>query len=123
MRFLLRIAVLAAALTLPLALPAYAQYMYLDSNGNGIHDSGDQMSPNGTGTTVAVWLDTGHNRDGSVPSCDTADGVLTVNSYVVNMASSGGNVTYSGFVNDQTTMTVAFGEVNTGNNLYKNGFG
>ena len=64
MRFLLRIAVLATALTLPLALPAYAQYMYLDSNGNGIHDSGDKMNPNGTPTTVDVYLTTNLNRDG-----------------------------------------------------------
>src|SRR5690349_1463928 len=89
---------------------AHAQYMYLDSNGNGIHDAGDVMQANNTGTTVAVWLDTAHNRNGTASTCDTADGNLTINSYVVNMASAGGNVTYSGFVNDQTTMTVAFGE-------------
>jgi len=124
MRFLLRIAILAMALTLPLALPAYAQYMYLDSNGNGIHDSGDVLQSNGTATTVDVWLITDHNRDGSTAACDTGDGALTINSYVVEMAASGGNVTYSGFVNQQAAnMPTSFGEVNTGNNQYKNGFG
>src|SRR5262245_47270203 len=100
---------------------AHAQYMYLDSNGNGIPDSGEVMNANATPTTVNVWVDTAHNRNGSLSSCDTADGALTINSYVVEMAANGGSVTYSGFVNQQSVnMPTPFGEVNTGNNQYKN---
>ncbi len=49
MRFPLRfVFLLSAIFALAVAAPASAQYMYLDSNANGIHDSGDQLSPNGT---------------------------------------------------------------------------
>ncbi len=70
-----------------------------------------------------MYIDTDSNRDGSDAVCDTADGPLSINSYVVSMAAVDGTVTYSGFTNRQTTMTTAFGEVNTGNSQYKNGFG
>jgi hypothetical protein len=43
---------------------ATAQYMYLDSNGNGVHDAGDVMQGTGVGTTVD-GLATNANRDGS----------------------------------------------------------
>ena len=105
------------------AAPARAQYMYLDSNGNGIHDPGDAMSANGTPTTVDVYLNTNHNREGSTATCDTGDGQLTMNSYIVNLAAADGAVTYSNFINRQTTFAVSFGELNPGNGTYKNGFG
>lgn len=117
---------LIAALAV-LASPAAAQYMYLDSNGNGVHDSGDELGVNGTGTTVDIWLNTDHNRDGSLAVCD-ADGTspLGINSYVVNLLASGGLVSYGGFVNQMASanFTTSFGELNPGDGLrYKNGFG
>ena len=45
-------ALLAFVAVVGLARAANAQYMYLDSNGNGIHSSGDRLNPNGTPTTV-----------------------------------------------------------------------
>jgi hypothetical protein len=86
-----------------MAVPASAQYMYLDSNGDGIHSSADRLNPNGTPTTVDVWLTTNANRDGSGAVCNTSDGVLQINSYAVNLLVQGGLVSYSGFVNRQTT--------------------
>ena len=115
---------LALTLILPLAAtPASAQYMYLDSNGDGVHTSEDVMNANGIATTVDVWVDTDNNRDGSAAVCNSSDADLTINSYVFNLEATGGNVTYSGFINQQTTFTFNFTEVNTGNNLYKNGYG
>jgi hypothetical protein len=115
---------LVAALLLPLAAaPASAQYMYLDANANGIHDAGDVLNANGAPTTVDVWLITNQNRDGSEAVCNTGDGILQINSYAVNLLAQGGTVTYGGFVNQQTAWTVAFGELNTGDGGYKNGFG
>ena len=105
------------------AAHATAQYMYLDSNGNGVHDTGDALGPNGTSTTVDVYLNTNHNRDGSTATCNTGDGNLTINSYVVNLAASNGTVTYSNFINRPPTMNISLGELNSGNGLYKNGFG
>jgi hypothetical protein len=106
-----------------LASPAAAQYMYLDANGNGVHDSGDQLKPNGTPTTVDVWIVTNHNRDGSLAVCDV-DGTspLGINAYVVNLLAASGLVSYSGYTDHFGT--IAFGELNPGDGLrYKNGFG
>ena len=114
----------ALALLLPLAAStASAQYMYLDSNANGIHDAGDVLNANGTPTTVDVWVNTNHNRDGSEVECNTQDGILQINSYAVNLLAQGGTVTYSGFINQQPTWAVGFGEVNAGDGQYKNGGG
>lgn len=107
-----------------LASPAAAQYMYLDTNGNGVHDTGDQLKVNGTATTVDVWINTNHNRNGSLALCDV-DGTspLGINSYVVNLLAASGLVAYSGFTN-LSPGTVSFGELNPGDGLrYKNGFG
>jgi len=106
-----------------LAPLASAQYMYLDSNGNGVHDTGDRLNANGTPTTVDLYVWTNQNRDGSTPVCDTGDGPLTINVYWINLMAAGGTVTYSGFVNRQPTMNVAFGELNPDGVRYKNGFG
>jgi PKD repeat protein len=114
----------ALALLLPLAAStASAQYMYLDANGNGIHDAGDVLNANGTPTTVDVWMNTNHNRDGTLVECNTQDGILQANSYAVNLIAQGGTVTYSGFINRQANMVTSFGEVNAGDGQYKNGFG
>src|SRR5262249_42440445 len=125
MKLWLRMAVLIPLLLLPIAMPAAAQYMFLDSNGDGLHTAADQLNPNGTPTTVDIYLVTNMNRDGSTALCDADAGAtpLTMNSYVVNMMASNGKVQFSNFVNDQTTMTVAFGEVNPDSVRYKNGFG
>ncbi|MGE5176148.1 MAG: hypothetical protein ACM3JJ_07190, partial [Hyphomicrobiales bacterium] len=54
---LLFLAVLATA------TPATAQYVYVDTNGDGICDSNDALS---YGTwTIDVWIDTARNGDGS----------------------------------------------------------
>ncbi len=125
MRLLFRTACLAALLLLPIALPASAQYMYLDSNANGVHDDGDRLNPNGTATTVDVWLFTNQNRDGTIVECNVDPLLpLNMNSYVVNLKASGGEVTYADFVNGfPLTMTTSFGEANAGAGEYKNGFG
>jgi PKD repeat protein len=102
---------------------ATAQYMYLDSNANGIHDAGDVLNANGTPTTVDVWMNTNHNRDGTLVECNTQDGILQANSYVVNLIAQGGTVTYSGFINRQANMVTNFGQVNAGDGQYKNGQG
>ncbi|HEX5031157.1 MAG TPA: putative Ig domain-containing protein [Candidatus Eisenbacteria bacterium] len=103
------------------AAPASAQYMFLDTNGDGAHTSADVLVAGSQ--TVNVYLNTNHNRDGSVATCD-ADGVspLNINSYVVNL--SGTNVTYAAFANDMgATFSINFGEINVGDGKYKNGNG
>ena len=92
-------ALLLIAALVALVAPAAAQYMYLDTNGNGVHDSGDRLAPNGTSTTVDVWLVTNKNRDGSAATCAVdPTAPMALNDYYVNFKAAGGLVTYSGFV-------------------------
>ncbi|MGE5175154.1 MAG: Ig-like domain-containing protein [Hyphomicrobiales bacterium] len=106
MKFAVRLLALGALCLLAFAAPASAQYMYLDSNGDGVHTAADVMNANGTTTTVDAYLYTDQNADGSTATCDTGDGDLTMNSYVVNTVASGGTVAYSNFVNQVTSFTI-----------------
>ncbi|HET9252236.1 MAG TPA: PKD domain-containing protein [Candidatus Eisenbacteria bacterium] len=102
---------------------ALAQYMYLDSNGDGVHTSADTMNPNGTPTPVDVWIRTDANRDGSPAVCHSAAATpLTIQGYRFNLEAVGGTVTYSGFVNQQPTWTLAIGVTNDDGVRYSNGF-
>jgi len=90
--------VLALAL-LAFVPPSFAQYMYLDSNGDGAHTAADVLHAVGP-TVVDIWLDTNHNRDGSVVTCDDGSTYpLDMFSYVVDLSATGGTVTYSAYTN------------------------
>ena len=102
-------------------VPAGAQYMYLDSNGDGAWSTADVMNANGVATTVDVYLITNRNRDGSDATCDAGAGAMTMNAYVVNLLAVGGTVEYANFVNRQS-MPVHFGESKSQTG-YKNGYG
>jgi hypothetical protein len=117
------LALLLIAVLVSVASPAAAQYMYLDANGNGVHDPGDRLAPNGSPTNVDLWVVTDHNRDGSPVTCpQDPSAPMTLISYVVNLAAGGGTVSYSGFTNHFGT--VGFAEINPGDGIrYKNGFG
>lgn len=94
---------LIAILLLVPAVPATAQYMYLDSNGDGIHTAADQVNPSGP-TTVEIWLDTDSNRDGSPAVCSTGES-MSMNSYAVGLRATGGSITWGSFLNRQSSMT------------------
>ncbi len=55
--------------------------------------------------------------------CDTGDGPLSINVYMINLMAVGGVVTYSGFINRQPTMTTTTGELNPDGIRYKNFWG
>lgn len=88
-----------ALLLLATTHPASAQYIFLDSNGDGVHTAADEL--HGVGPTVVdIWLDTGHNRDGSATVCAPVPATpLTMFSYEVNLRAVGGTVSYSTFTN------------------------
>lgn len=77
-------------LLLTVAAPARAQYMYLDANGDGIHDATDQLRTDGP-TTLDIWVNTATNRDGSQATCNV-DGALplTINSWSIVLHAVGG---------------------------------
>ena len=97
---------LCAALFRPPA--ANAQYIYLDTNGDGVHTDADIVNPSGT-TTIAIWLDTGHDKDGTLQSCNSHTGAphsyggtppdpgLDIFSYDVYLVVTDGTVTWGDF--------------------------
>ncbi|MGE5178416.1 MAG: hypothetical protein ACM3PF_04895, partial [Bacteroidota bacterium] len=115
---LLRLLALSALLGLFVAAPASAQYIYMDSNGDGVHTAADVMNSNGTPTTVDFWLNTDHNRDGALAICDTGDGNLdTWNSYAIHVSAVNGTATFANFVNQQSTFVT--GCADAGNVFFK----
>jgi PKD domain/Putative Ig domain/FlgD Ig-like domain len=107
------------------AATAQAQYMYLDSNGDGIPSNLDRLSFNGAPTTVDVWLRTNVNRNGSSASCNSDGAVpLDINHYAVNLEAVGGSVMYTNFINRQSgPWPHTVGEMNADGVHYRNGFG
>jgi hypothetical protein len=81
-----------------------AQYMYLDSDGDGLHSAADQINPTGA-TNVNVYLRTDQNRNGTAAVCPTAGSPFTINSYGVNLRASGGTIAWGTFVNHMPTMS------------------
>lgn len=103
-----RFATFAALVALLLVAPgARAQYMYLDSNGDGAHTAADVLPPTGT-TTVDVWLSSDHNRDGSAAVCFTGSQPFTISSYEFALRATDGHVAFSDFVNHATLPTTLF---------------
>jgi PKD repeat protein len=74
------------------AIPAGSQYLFLDTNGDGVHDSSDQLAASGP-TSVDIWFVTDRNRDGTPVVCDAEAGTgMTINSYSIVLHSAGGDV-------------------------------
>lgn len=57
------------------------QYIYLDTNGNGVHDAGDLLNGR-SATNLDVWLVTNANRDGSPAGCSDAGYPLSITGYI-----------------------------------------
>ncbi|HET9950841.1 MAG TPA: FG-GAP-like repeat-containing protein [Candidatus Eisenbacteria bacterium] len=90
-----------------LATPAKTQYLYLDSNGDGVHTAADVLHSTGT-NFVEVWIRTDMNRDGSTAKCDAPDEQnvpMTINSYVYVLRAVGGTVAYSTPINRRPEMS------------------
>jgi hypothetical protein len=85
-RSCLLIGLIAAFVT---AVPAAAQYIYFDTNNDGINTWADSLNASGP-TTVDVWIDTGLNDDGSPGFCGQAG----FSSYEVLLQATGGTMTW-----------------------------
>lgn len=88
---------------------ARAQYMYLDSNGDGVHSAADQLNP-ADPTTFDIWINTAANRDGTPAVCDQGSEPLSIISYQVILRAVGGTVSWSGFTDRFTNGGFDFGE-------------
>lgn len=102
-------------------VPTLAQYMYLDTDGDGLSTPADLVNPTGP-TTLDVWLRTDTNRDGSAAECVTGDGDLTINSYEFILHATGGTVAWSGFTNHQPDFAISLGHGESAAD-YHNGWG
>ena len=108
--------VLATLLLLPSS--SQAQYMYLDSNGDGVHSSADVL--HGTGPTVVdIWLDTAHNRDGSTTHCSAGTAQpLSMFSYEVTLEATDGTAVFSSFTNRLIQFAHVVGGRSDGSHFY-----
>ena len=107
------------------AAPARGQYMYLDSNGDGVHTTADRMNKS-TLTPIDVWLDTQHNRDGTLATCDFLAGAMDMSSYEFILHAVGGTVTWGPITNNITSFGTNFvrdSRDTTGTVYYHNGWG
>jgi hypothetical protein len=102
----------AALLLLAAALwpaSARAQYMYLDSNGDGVHSTADQLNP-AAPTTFDIWINTAANRDGTPTACDQGTEPLSIFSYQVILRAVGGTVSWGALTDRFTNGGFDFGE-------------
>jgi hypothetical protein len=83
----------------PFARMAGAQYIYMDSNGDGISSAADRLSAKGT-TTLDIWVRTDQKRDGSkaVYSLNSQQ-PLTMFSYEITLHATGGTVKWGPYKN------------------------
>ncbi len=104
---------------------ASAQYLYLDTNGNGVADGCDRMSESGP-TTIDVWLNTSVNRDGSPATCTFGTGTLNMNHYEIVLQAVGGTVTWGPMTNRMAGFSANYTRESrdtTGTVFYHNGWG
>src|SRR2546427_13089158 len=65
-----RLVLLGLLTTIAGAAPAYAQYIYCDTNNDGVNTWADSLTS--SPTAVDIWLNTGGNRNGSPGFCGSA---------------------------------------------------
>ena len=109
-----------AALTMFAPGHLVAQYLYMDSNGNGIHDSGDRVAKKGV-TSVDVYLVSNANEDGSVATCNNnwvtpelpIPNPLRVFSFGLAFKAVGGTVSWGEFTQVPSTFEFLYSAVTT----------
>ncbi|HEU5310574.1 MAG TPA: hypothetical protein VFV24_03880, partial [Candidatus Eisenbacteria bacterium] len=103
---LIGFAVFLLLLVLHHPVPASAQYLFLDTNGDGVNDANDEVDPSGV-TRIDIWLDTAHDMDGSQAFCNTdAATPLTINSWEVVLQAVGGTIEWGPLDNKLPLSTV-----------------
>jgi hypothetical protein len=122
-----RLLLLLGAAALLVAAPAMAQYVYLDTNGDGVCTAADVLTS--SVTSVDIWFDSNHNADGSTVTCpQDAGSPMDLFSYEFILHSSGaGTVTYGTYTDNAHNVvpggfSTPFGETKGGAD-YHNGFG
>jgi hypothetical protein len=102
---------LTAAIALCAGAPVSAQFLYLDTNGDGLSSFAHPALPadvlTSTTTSVDVYFDTSHDEDGATVSCNVSTSPLSINSYEVVLTWTGeGTVVFGGWTNNMPGFTV-----------------
>jgi hypothetical protein len=101
---------------------AQAQYLFADSNGDGLYTSADRLNAAGP-TTITIWLRTDQNKDGSVAACGVnAAQPLSLFSYEFILRATGGNVKWGKYTNLLPGMEYPFGTFTSSTDCYS-GYG
>src|SRR5439155_7286785 len=98
--------------------PAKAQYLYVDSNGDGLSTASDRLNATGP-TRVSIWLRTDTNKDGSkAVYARSPSQPLTMFSYEFILHAAGGTVKWGAYTNLIATMGDGFGEFSNATDFY-----
>ncbi len=92
--------VILALIALVVSAPARAQYIYLDTDGDGVSTWTDSLNTGGA-TNVDVWLHTGQNDNGTPGFCG-APGLAT---YEFILQATGGTMSWGAFTNTLGTFS------------------
>lgn len=122
MKLARRLLALSAFALLALAGPVRAQYMWLDSNGDGINDAADCLNDIGIPTTVDVYIDTAHNKDGSAAICDNGPGTMYIYNYNFCVKLTNGTAAFGGYLNLLKSATISHG-ADSSSTAYAHGWG
>lgn len=116
------LSITCAVLVMAVSNPAQAQYLFIDSNGDGLSTSADRLNAAGP-TTITIWLRTDQNKDGSAASCsgDPAK-PLSIFSYEFILHATGGNVNWGKYTNLLPSMSFPFGSFTSATDYYS-GYG
>jgi len=96
------------------AAPAHSQYMYIDTNNDGVCNSSDVLTPGST--SVDIWLATNANKNGTPATCAQSASALTMNSYEFFVRSTG-SLTIGAW-SDGLGFAGTFGDFTAGSDAY-----
>lgn len=122
-----RLLLLLGAAALLVAAPAMAQYVWLDTNADGVCTSADVLTS--STTAVDIYFDPNHNAAGDLLTCpqDPSSPLDMISYEFILHASGSGTVTYGTYTDNAHNVVpggfaTAFGETKGGAD-YHNGFG
>ena len=96
------------------AAPAHSQYMFIDTNNDGVCNSSDILTP--SSTSVDVWLATNADKNAVPVVCAQGGSALTMNSYEFFIRSTG-SVTLGAW-SDNLGFPGSFGDFTAGSDAY-----
>ena len=103
---------LAALAAFWITTPAGAQYLYMDSSGDGVCDYPFEPLVSNTSTSVDIWIDTAANLDGSPAACSTGEPLsMTGYEIVLQAAGNGSQTAFHSWSNAIAAFTANLGSV------------